>query len=140
MNFLNVGTKAFIMYADLDPWEVSKAKNNFTKLRDAKIVEVMICDRHLNAKTSKTTERDFNLYSVCFTSEVEANEVLETPRQLPDRWDKPFDWDGPIAADVETLCSTVMEELNALRNGYKTMIGDAGRAFDEFLSSSEEGD
>lgn len=120
---LLVGTKAYVLVESIDPYDIKTGK--LVQLDKMTVMEVFVCDRLKTERTSRVTDRVFTTYKVAPTSLEESNKLsfdLDTAKEDLDNWDKPIEYDGPIACTEQQLLEMIEDEFKAFELFYSGMI------------------
>ncbi len=120
---LLVGTKAYVLIESIDPYDVQTGK--LVQLDKLTIIEVFVCDRLRTERPSLVTDRVFTTYKVAPTSREESNKLsfdLETAKEDQENWDKPFEYDGPIACTKQQLLEMIEGEFEAFEAFYVGLV------------------
>lgn len=114
---LLVGTKAYVLIESIDPYDIKTGK--LVQLDKMTTIEVFVCDRLDAETTSRVTDRVFTVYKVAPTSREESNKFRDINRE---DWDRPFEYDGPIACTEQQLLEIIEDEFVAFKVFYDGLV------------------
>jgi len=116
---LLVGTKAYVLIESIDPYDIEAGK--LVQLDKLTVMGVIVCDRLEEETRSLVTDRVFTTYKIAPTSLEEANK-LPKPNPNEKDWDKPLEYDGPIACTERQLLEIIEDEFVAFEAFYAGLV------------------